>query len=48
MMSIIEGLYYLLIWFVLSCGFAFVIASAFFGIPDNDENDFKRRTTSLD
>jgi len=37
MESLVNSLFYLLGWAVLSTGLAFIIAAAFFGYPSNEE-----------
>jgi hypothetical protein len=36
--SLAEVGMYTLAWFVLSCGFTFVVAAAFFGFPEEEKN----------
>ncbi len=33
-MIVFEILLYLLLWFIIGCGFCFIIAAAFFGYPE--------------
>mgnify|MGYP003117114884 FL=1 len=37
--SLAEAGMYTLAWFVLSCGFAFVVAAAFFGFPEEKDEE---------
>ena len=37
--SLAEVSMYTLAWFVISCGFTFVIAAAFFGFPEEKDEE---------
>ena len=37
--SLAEAGMYVLAWFVISCGFTFILASAFFGYPEEKDEE---------